>query len=89
MRNKIDRNGSKNSRALKIKIFNEKDEVILETFGNFMNTCKENNLPALALQQSYINNGRKIYENITDPGNIAILTKKNWLKYRGYYALKS
>jgi hypothetical protein len=84
----IDRSGSKNSRAGKVKIYNSEDELMFECHGNFRKITEENNLPQSALLQSYLNNGKKIYVNITDNGNIDQLTQKGYFKYKGWYAIK-
>lgn len=52
---------NKGSRSLRIHIFNEKNELQYECFGNFNTVCIQNNLPLYALRASYINQGKPIY----------------------------
>ena len=84
----INRSESKNSRAGIVKIFDNNNKPVFICDGNFRKICKENNLPLNALLHSYLQNGKPIYVNIIDAGNISILSKKNWLKYKGWYAIK-
>lgn len=44
----------------RINIYNNDDEIIFECFGNFKETCIENNLPFTSLRYSYMNNSKKI-----------------------------
>ena len=57
-------NGNKNPNAKTIKIYNNKDEVMFITNGNFKNVCEEFKLPFYALKESYKNNGLKIYNSM-------------------------
>jgi len=85
---KIDKNGAKNPRAGFVTVYNASSEVVHEFDGTFRTATKELGLPTNALLQSYLNGGVKIYENIVDNGNIAILKSKGFYKYKGWYAIK-
>jgi hypothetical protein len=70
--------GSLNSRAKKINIYNEKEELIFECFGNFGKTCSDNKLPSKALFYSYKNNVR-LYTTKSP-------TNKEFIKFTGWFA---
>ena len=71
-----------NSSAIKVQIFDNFDNLKYETFSNFRKLCKEKDLPSIALEHSYQNNGRPIY---TSPYS---RTKQKWKKYKNWYAIK-
>lgn len=76
--------GSINPAAIKVMIYNNKQEIVYECNGNFKNICKENGLPTSALNISYRNDGKPIYINESTP-------KKLLIKYHsfiGWYAIK-
>lgn len=79
---KVDNNHEKNGNAKRIGIFNEKDEILFECFGNFKKTCDENNLPLKSLRRSYREN-KKLYMDNRSYGNAK---KKGNHIYKGWYA---
>lgn len=76
--------GSKNGNAKLIEIYNNKDELIFTTNGNFKQICMNNNLPYAPLCRSYSNNGAKLFSS-----NASIAQAKNsgMIKYQGWYAI--
>ena len=72
--------GSKNIKAKVFIIFNMLNIISCVTHGNFIEVCKENNLPLQVFIKSYRNNGERLYQK-RNPGN------KDWLKYKGWYAI--
>lgn len=71
--------GSRNPKAKKINIFNEKDELMFECHGNFKEICTENNMPFKSLSNSYRNNSRKLYM-------VCLPNKKEFISFTGWYA---
>ena len=69
--------GSKNNKALAINIYNENDNLIFTTHGNFKKICEENHLPFSPLKRSYQNGGNKIF-NKYRPKKECLLKYKNW-----------
>ena len=67
--------GSKNGMAKIIIIFNENDEPIYFSYGNFDDVCKQNNLSKTLFAKSYKNNTR-LFDNIT---NDYILTMPKYI----------
>lgn len=79
--------GKNNPRALKINIFNQYNELIYSCDGDFVTTCKQNNLPYNNLRISYKNNGEKIFQTLSDRQIIGF-TKPNKIIFKGWYALE-
>jgi hypothetical protein len=73
--------GAKNGRALKIHIFDNKNNLKYESDGNFEEICKKYNLPLFALSYSYKNN-KPIYSNQKYLSRI----KEDWRQYSNWYA---
>lgn len=71
-----------NYNSLNVDIKNENGEVIFRCLNNFNKICKENNLPCSALRNS-IKTKKPIYINLSG-GNLAKITNKGWLKYKGW-----
>jgi len=84
-KNHADVNGSKNPAAKKVQIFNEKNELMYETHGNFKKICEEYDLPRSALHKSYLNDGEKIFTS-ERPQMLKVYENKDNLKYRYWYA---
>lgn len=76
---------SGNSQAKRINIYNNKNDLMFECYGNFKYVCKENNLPWSALANSYRNNGKQIYMKLRN-NDIARYTKTGEILFRGWYA---
>ena len=73
-----------NYNSLNVDIKNEYGEVIFSCLNNFCKICEENNLPGTALRNS-IKTKKPIYINL-DNGNLAKITNKGWIKYKGWIA---
>ena len=73
--------GKNNPRALKIKVFDEKDEEIFESNDNFKGLCKSFNLPQHHFVESYKNNGSKIHLDLTKSSKTILI--KNGRYYPG------
>ena len=73
-----------NYNSLNVDIKNEHGEVIFSCLNNFCKICEENNLPGTALRNS-IKTKKPIYINL-DNGNLAKITNKGWIKYKGWIA---
>lgn len=71
-----------NYNSLNVDIKNENGEVIFRCLNNFNKICKENNLPCSALRNS-IKTKKPIYINLSG-SNLAKITNKGWLKYKGW-----
>lgn len=77
------------SNSLHIKIFNDNNELMFESFGNFKKFCEENNLPFKSLKQSYQTCGnKKLYcsyngKRSSPPRN------KEFEQFRGWYAMSN
>lgn len=81
---------SKQQKELKLlskefQIFDNNDNIIYEIYGRFDTFCKENNLPFTPLRESYLNNGKKIYQS-NHPTLISRITNSGMIKYKGWYA---
>lgn len=74
--------GSNNANSAIIEIYDANDNLIIRCNGNFKEKCKELNLPLRVLNQSYRNNGSKIYSNCKTPKKFITNI------YKGWYALK-
>lgn len=72
--------GKKNGRAIKIKVFNNDDELVFESHGDFETKCKENNLDSYLLKKSY-----QTEEKIESKK----ARKSENRKLDGWYAIKS
>lgn len=80
------KNRYKNSGHLGIvRIYNAENELMFEDMGDFGLLCKINNLPYQMLQQSYLNNGRRIYSS---PKSKTIAKNNDKEKFIGWYAKK-
>ena len=77
--------GNNNPNAKTIKIFNSDDELQFTTNGNFIPFIKENNMPLQAFQDSYRNNGKKLYQT---PQGLGKAKQRGFEKYVGWYAVK-
>ena len=76
----------KRKTAVKIKkIFNEDGKLMFESFGPFLKFCTDNNLPYKVLRVSSYNNGKPIYQS---PNSLSS-TKKEFIKYKGWYCLNA
>lgn len=76
--------GSNNPAAIEVDIFNDNNELMFHCYGNFDYICEKNNLPRAALNNSYINNGKKIYVGKSTPKYI-MNKNKNFI---GWCAIK-
>lgn len=72
--------GESNGKSLHIRIFNDKDELMGETIGDFIGYCKRNSIPSYPLIESYQNNGKKV-KSIN-------ARKKAIQEINGWYAIK-
>jgi hypothetical protein len=81
-KNKISKD--KNPNAKTIKIFNEKNELVVECKGNFKETCIKNKFPFAALRDSTYDNGKPIF---TSKRHLTYATKNNLLRFVGWYAI--
>lgn len=77
--------GVGNAMALTINFYNELDELQFTTQGNFIPYCKENNMPQIAFQDSYRNNGKKLYQT---PQGLGKAKQRGYEKFVGWYAVK-
>lgn len=77
--------GSSNSQAIKVHIFNEKNELIFECDGDFEKVCKENDLPRSYLKNSYDTGDRNGFRK--KPGMLDKYYEK-YKVYNGWYAVK-
>lgn len=70
-----------------INIYDDKDELRFECFGNFGQVCKENNLPLLELQKSFRTN-TKVLENYASLRKCSQTMHKNNgnLQFKDWYA---
>jgi group I intron endonuclease len=76
--------GNKNPAAIRVQIYDSKNNLKFECLGNFEITCKENGLPCKALRKSYYNNGKPIYVGKTIKKEVLLSNKK----FIGWYAIK-
>jgi group I intron endonuclease len=74
----------KNPAAIKIKIYDSKENLKFICDGNFEYVCKENGLPSKALRKSYYNNGKPIYSGKTIKKEVLIANKE----FIGWFAIK-
>jgi hypothetical protein len=75
----------KNSCAIQVNIYNEIDELMFQTHGDFKEVCENNNLPFTPLYNSYHANGKRLFKTNQSK---ASLKDKSLLKYEGWYAKK-
>lgn len=73
--------GKNNCKAKRIGIFNDRDELVFVSHGNFFEMCEENNLPAGAFKKSRLK-GTKLYET---EESFKCAHKEN-KKFRGWYS---
>ena len=73
--------GEKHPLAKIIKIYNDADNIMFKSHGNFKKICEENCLPYNSLKKSYQNNGSRLYSGKTISG----VNPKN-IKFKGWYA---
>jgi len=66
-----------------VKIFDNNDKLIFIIEKSFFKFCKENNLPGSLFQWSYKNNGKRIYQSISENK-----INPEFKKYKGWYAIK-
>lgn len=77
------KSGLNNGQAKIIHIFNEKDELMFISNGQFKQICKENGLPYCSLGKSYNKNGERIF--MSSAGE-AQAVKNNNIRFKGWYA---
>ena len=70
----------------RINIYDENNNLKYECFGDYSKICEESCLPACSLGDSYRNNGKPIYENLTNKSTITRLTNLGYYKFKGWYA---
>lgn len=70
----------------RINIYNNKGELMYETYGTFKKTCEEHNLPHAALMKSYVEH-TKCYANI-NKRVLSMITNNGMVKYIGWYAVE-
>lgn len=75
--------------AIKVGIYDSKNNLRFIAHGNFEKTCKDNNLPITALANSYKHNGERIFENIPKGRSRTRLINKGLYAYKGWYATKA
>lgn len=68
-----------------IGIFNDSDELIFTSYGNFKQFCLQNGLPHNAFAKSMQQHGKKLYENIGS--NSTKIKKLGYFKFKGWYAI--
>ncbi len=68
--------------SLDITIYDDKDDIIYSGV-EYIQYCKDNNLPLHQLKDSYRKDGKRLYQGV-----INNINKAN-LKYKGWYAIKS
>jgi group I intron endonuclease len=76
--------GSKNPAAIRINIYDNLGNIVVECNGNFEPTCKNLGLPLIALRKSSYNNGKPIYAY----KNMKREVLNRFGEYVGWYALK-
>lgn len=69
-----------------VKIFDNNNNLIFTIEKSFFKFCKENNLPGTLFQWSYKNDGKPIYQRMR--GNNSDKINPEFLKYKGWYAIK-
>lgn len=82
--NHADMNGSSNTNAKMIKVYDSDGILVFTSHGSFYKDCLLLNLPTYALVRSYKNNGDRIGITNYSLGN---LKKNNHQKYIGWYAI--
>ena len=80
--------GVSHHEAIIVDIYDNHDQVMFTTYGNFDETCKIFGLPLTSLKRSYQNNGIKIYMNLVYSSTISRLKNKGHYKYKGWYAMR-
>jgi group I intron endonuclease len=77
--------GAGNSKAKKINIYDENNNLKYECNGNFKKVCIENNLPHNALRKSHNSKGLPI---IQTNRSLLMAKEKGWTNFIGWYALE-
>jgi hypothetical protein len=77
--------GTNNPNAKTIKFFNSDNKLVIEVIGGFESTCKKMGMPMTAFQNSYRNNGKKLYQI---PQGLGKAKQRGYEKYIGWYAIK-
>jgi hypothetical protein len=72
-------NGKNNPNAKIIKIYDNKNKLIITCYGNFKKICKKRGYPFVTLQKSYYRKGAPIYKNLK--------YAKEHKRYIGWYAI--
>lgn len=75
--------GNNNPKAKRVLIYNDKDELLHDCKGTYLDTIKENGYPKNAMLKSLYNN-IKVYENLQD----RYIPKDN-MSYKGWYLIYS
>jgi len=76
------KSGKHNSRAKRIDIYNNKNELMFECHGNFKKVCMKNNLPRSFLNKTYLNNTKICYNKYMSISYY----NSNLLEFEGWYA---
>lgn len=76
--------GKEHPHTLTIVIFNENDELVYKSDGNFKKFCKKHNLPYTAFVRSYRNNCKRLYDNLK-----MCRVKEENKKFIGWYAVST
>jgi len=79
----IARTGENNANAIKINIYNKKDEVIFNCNGGFKPFCSMNNLPYESFKKTYQKNTKLLF-NLSGGRSRAFIDK--YSQYSGWYA---
>ena len=77
--------GAGNSKAKKINIYDQNNNLKYICNGTFKKVCIENNLPRNALRKSYKSKGQPI---IQTNRSLLMATDKGWTYFIGWYALE-
>lgn len=77
------KSGLDNAQAKVIHIFNECNELMFISNGQFKQTCKENGLPYCSLGKSYNRNGERIF--MSKAGESQAIKNDN-IQFKGWYA---
>ena len=76
--------GSENPYAVKINIYNDKDELVFECNGDIEKICKENRLPINSIRNTYTNN-TKLFESTY---GLVMAKRRGDERFKGWYARK-
>lgn len=79
--------GEKCHTALKIEIYDQFDNLVITTNGDFENVCERLKLPKKALKISYSSGGEGIYQKAKG-GNAVKLIRQDLFKFKGWRAVK-